>query len=107
MPAIDMANRDRQIIYWTKKNGPAAATAGPKGRYLAMGSITRKPECQRSACIEPCEGCGKDVVNGGGYAFEQCGCPEGKAMEKAMMDEWTLPARVRITQEDDAREAQR
>ena len=28
-------------------------------------------------------------------------------MEKAMMDEWTLPARVRIAQEDDARQASR
>ena len=70
---------------------------------MLQGNISRVEDSTR--CIEPCEACGKDVVNGGGYAFEQCGCPEGKAMEKAMMDEWTLPARVRIAQEDDARQA--
>ena len=88
-----------------KKPQRANAAATGESESLTVGSITRIEDSTR--CIEPCEGCGKDVVNGGGYAFEQCGCPEGKAMEKAMMDEWTLPARERIAQEDDAREAQR
>ena len=89
-----------------QKSKPRRCNAGASGGDT-MTVNHRRITRGKSVCIEPCEACGKDVVNGGGYAFEQCGCPEGKAMEKAMMDEWTLPARVRIAQEDDAREAQR
>ena len=69
--------------------------------------LRRRYRQNRTQTLRLVKGCGKVVSNGGGYAWESCGCPESKAIEKAWWAELTRPAREIIERQDEAREATR
>ncbi len=90
-----------------KKPQRANAAATGESESLTQGSLTDTWALSRLSLdlVDTCEGCGKHVVNGGGYAWEQCGCPESKEIGKVWLEEWTRPSRERIQREDEARQA--